>query len=160
MIGSPLASSARKALDVALIHGGSRPPDLHHYVPAGHCVSRARLRHLRESERIVVTDGSVPVGLAAYTRTDGEIRVVHELMLDRTLAGPDAAAVTGVLLSALESVAYDEGVRCLTFLLRCSVVMEPFEQRGYTSLVIDSCTWLQRKLGWLGWCEMRSGRPH
>src|SRR5712691_6897969 len=159
MIGSPLASSARKALDVAMIHGCSGPPDLHHCVPAGHCLGRARMRHLRESEWIVVTDGSVPVGLAAYRRTDGEIRVVHELLLDRTLAGPDAAAVTDVLLSALEIVAYDDGVSCLTFLLRCSVVMEPFEQRGYASLVIDSCTWLQRKLGWLGWCEMRSDQP-
>jgi hypothetical protein len=76
MIGSPLASSAHKALDVAMIHGCSSPPDLHNCVPAGHCVSRARLRYLRESEWIVVTDGSVPVGLAAYKRADGEIRVV------------------------------------------------------------------------------------
>jgi hypothetical protein len=159
MIGSPPASLAQKALDVALIHGCSGPPDLHTCIPAGHCVSRARLHHLRESEWIVVTDGAVPVALAAYKRADGEIRVVHELLLDRTLAGPYAAAVTDVLLSALEFVAYDDGVRCLTFLLRCSVVMEPFEQRGYTSLVIDSCTWLQRKLGWLGWSEMRSDQP-
>ena len=159
MIGSPLASSARKALDVALIHGGSGPPDLHTCVPAGHYVSGARVRHLRESEWILVTDGAVPVGLAAYKRADGEIRVVHELLLDRTLTGPDAAAVTDVLVSALEIVAYDEGVRCLTFLLRCSVVMEPFEQRGYTWFVINSCTWLQRKLGWPGWCEMRSDQP-
>jgi hypothetical protein len=159
MIGSPLASSAQKALNVALIHGGSGPPDLRTCVPAGHGVSRAFLRHLRESEWIVVTDGSVPVGLAAYKRVESEIRVVHELLEDRTLAGPDAAAVTDALVSALEIVAYDEGVRCLTFLLRCSVVMEPFEQRGYTSFVIDSCTWLQRKLGWLGWCEMRSDQP-
>jgi hypothetical protein len=150
---------SQKSFDLAMIHGGSSPSDLHHCVPVGHCVSRARVRHLRESEWIVVTDGSVPVGLAAYKRADGEVRVVHELLLDRTLAGSDAAAVTDVLLSALEIVAYDDGVRCLTFLLRSSVVMEPFEQRGYTSFVIDYCTWLQRKLGWLGWCEVRSDQP-
>ena len=105
--------------------------------------------------------GSVPVGLAAYKRSDGEVRVVHELMLDRTLAGPDAARVTDVLLSALELVAYDDGIRCLTFLLRCGMVIGPFEQRGYTSLVIDcSGMWLQRELGWPGWCEIRSEHPH
>src|SRR5438128_3669158 len=118
---------SQKSLDVAMIHGCSSPPDLHHSVPAGHCMSRARVRHLRESEWIVVKDGSVPAGLAAYKRADGEIRVVHELLLDRTLASSDAAAVTDALLSALEVVAYDDGVRCLTFLLRSSVVMEPFE---------------------------------
>jgi hypothetical protein len=140
MIGSLLASSEQETFHVAVIHGCAGPPDLHKSVPAGHCVSRARLRHLRESEWIVVTDGSVPVGLAAYKRADGEVRVVHEFMLDRSLAGADAARVTDVLLSALEIVAYDDGVRCLTFLLRCSVMMEPFEHRGYTSLVNDSCS--------------------
>lgn len=146
---------------MAVIHGCSCSPDRILSLPAGHCLNGARLRHLRESEWIVITDGSVPVGLAAYKPADGEVRVVHELMLDRTLTGPAAARVTDVLLSALELVAYDEGVRCLTFLLRYDVVMEPFEQRGYTSLVIEgSGTWLQRKLGWLEWREMRSEHPH
>jgi hypothetical protein len=145
---------------VATIHGRSGPLDLGHCVPEGHCLSPARLSHLRESEWIVVTDGFVPVGLAAYKRADGEIRVVHELLLDRTLAGPDAATVTDVLLSALEMMAYEDGVTCLTFLLRCGVVIEPFEQRGYMSRALDcSGIWLQRKLGWPGWCEMRSERP-
>src|SRR5712691_8513261 len=91
-------------------------------------------------------DGSVPIGLAAYKRADCEVRVVHELLLDRSLADPNVARVTDVLLSALELVAYDDGGRCLTLLLRCGVVMEPFDQHGYRSLVIDcSGTWLQRK---------------
>jgi hypothetical protein len=107
---------------------------------------------------VVVAEDAVPVALAAYKRVDSEVRVVHELLLDRTLAGPDAARVTEVLLSALEMVAFDEGVRCLTFLLRCSVVTGPFEQRGYMSLVLDSSgMWLQKKLGW---CEVHSERPN
>jgi hypothetical protein len=118
------------------------------------------LRHLRESDWVVVTEDSVPVGLAAYKRADGDVRVVHELLLARSLASPDAARVTDALLSALEMVAYEDGIRCLTFLLRYGVVMKPFEQRGYTSLVIESCTWLQKKLGWLGWSEIRSEHPH
>lgn len=69
--------------------------------------------------------------------------------------------MTEVLLSALELVAYDDGIRCLTFLLRDDVVMGPFEQRGYTSLVIGcSGTWLQRKLGWRGWSDIRSAQPN
>ena len=161
MSGTPPQSSERKTSNVAVIHGCSGPPDLRDCVPAGHDLSRARLRHLRESDWVVVTEDSSPVGLAAYKRADSDVRVVHELLLDRTLAAPDAARVTDVLLSALEVLAYDDGVRCLTFLLRCSVVMEPFERRGYTSLVIEcSCTWIQKKLGWLGWCEVRSERPH
>lgn len=148
-------------LHVAVIHGWSDQADLHTCVPAGNCVNRVLRRHLRESECIVVRDGFVPVGLAAYKRADGQVRVVHELMLDRTLAGPDAASVTDLLLSALELVAYDDGIRCLTFLLRCGVVMGPFQQRGYMSLVLDcSGMWLQRKLGWLGWGEIRSERLH
>ena len=130
-------------------------------LPAGYCLSRARLRHLEESDWVVVTDDSVPVGLAAYKRADGEVRVIHELLLDQTLDASGAVRVTEALLSALEMVAYDDGIRCLTFLLRCSVVMEPFEQRGYMSLALDaSGMWLQRKLGWLGWCETHSERPH
>ncbi len=112
-MGTPLLSSECSALDVAVIHGCSCSLDRTLSLPAGHCLSDAQLRHFHESEWIVITDGSVPVGLAAYKRADGEVRVVHELMLDRTLAGPDAARVTDLLLSALEWVAYDEGIRCL-----------------------------------------------
>jgi hypothetical protein len=160
-MGTPLPSPERKALDVTVMHGCCCSPDRQTCLPAGHCLSRAQLRHLRESDWVVVTEDAVPVALAAYKRVASEVRVVHELLLDRTLADPDAARVTEVLLSALEMVAYDDGVRCLTFLLRCSVVMGPFEQRGYMSLVLDSSgMWLQKKLGWLGWCEVRSERPN
>jgi hypothetical protein len=118
------------------------------------------LRHLRDSERIIVTDGLGPIGLAAYKRVQGPVRVVHELLLDRSLGDAEASRVTETLLSALELVAYDEGICCLTFLLRNTVMMAPFEERGYTSLDLDSSgVWLQRKLGWLGWGGTPSGRP-
>jgi hypothetical protein len=95
-----------------------------------------------------------------YKPADSDVRVIHEFLVDQTLAGPDAARVTEVLLSALELMASDDGIRCLTLLLRYSVAMGPFERRGYTSLVIEGCTWLQKKFGWPGWCEIRSDRPH
>ncbi len=86
MRGTPPQSSERTTSDVTVIHGRSGPPDLRTCVPAGHCLSRARLRHLRESEWIVVIEDSIPVDLAAYKRADSGVRVVHELLLDRTLA--------------------------------------------------------------------------
>jgi hypothetical protein len=150
------------AFDVALMHGdGARPCDLHTWIPSGHCLSRARLRHLRESEWVVVAGASGPVGLAAYERADGVVRVVREFLVDRRLAGADAARVADVLLAALEMIAHQDGVNCLTFLLRYEVVLAPFEQRGYTSLALDhNGVWLQRKLGWPGWHEVRSDRRH
>jgi hypothetical protein len=148
------------AFDVALIHGDcARPCDLHNWIPSGHCLSRARLRHLRESEWVVVAGVSVPVGLAAYERADGVVRVVHEFLLDRRRTDADAAGISDALLDALEMIAHQDGVNCLTFLLRYEVVLAPFEQRGYTSLVLErNGVWLQRKLGWPGWCEVRSDR--
>jgi hypothetical protein len=150
----------QKPLDVAVIHGCSALRDPHNWVPTGHCLSHARLRHLRESDLIVVTKDAVPVGLAAYKRAGSDVRVVHEFVLDRMLIGPDAVRVTDALLSALELLAYDDGISCLTFLLRGDIVMGPFERRGYTSLALEpSGAWLQKKLGWIGWCEIRSGHP-
>jgi hypothetical protein len=162
MHGNPLQIPEQARFAVALIHGcHSSSIDLHDYLPSGHCLSRARFRHLRESDWIVVTDGAAPVGLAAYKRADGEVRVVHELLLDRTLASSDATRITDVLLSALEMVAHGDGISFLTFLLRNDVVIAPFEERGYASLVLDdSGIWLQRRLGWLGWSEVRSDRQH
>jgi hypothetical protein len=154
-------SSESQTLDVAVIHHSSGPADASDCVPPGHCLSRARLRHLCKSDWIVVRDRSGSVGLAAYKHADGELRVVHEFLLDPRLAGPRAVQVTDALLSALEMVAYEEGVSCLSFLLCSRVVMGPFDQRGYTSLAFDSGgIWLQRKLGWLGWCETRSAGPN
>jgi len=161
MNGTLPPSSEPQTFDVAVIHRSSGPADASDCVPQGHCLSRARMRHLCESDWIVVRDSSGPVGLAAYKRADGEVRVVHEFLLDPRLTGPPAAHVTDALLSALEMVAHEEGVSCLTFLLRSRVVMAPFERRGYMSLALDSGgIWLQRKLGWLGWCEAGSARPN
>src|SRR5579862_9542755 len=161
MNGTLRHRSEPRAFDVAVIRRRSGPADASDYVPRGHCLSRARLRYLCESDWIVVRHGSGTVGLAAYKRADGDVRVVQEFLLDPTLAGPDAVQVTDALLSALEMVAYEEGVRCLTFLLRSRVLLGPFEQRGYTSLALDSGgIWLQRKFGWLGWCEAGSPRPN
>jgi hypothetical protein len=65
--------------------------------------------------------------------------------------------VTEVLVATLEMQAFDEGITCLTFLLPNGVIIDPFQARGYSSLVLDSTrVWLQRKLGWAGWCGGKS----
>ena len=143
------------------MHGRACSLDRQACLPAGHCLSRARLRHLQESDWVVVTQDSVPVGLAAYKCADSDVRVVHELLLDRTLTGRDAAAVTNTLLAALEILAYDDRVGCLMCLLHGDVVTAPFEQRGYSAIVVDPCgAWLQKKLDRLDWASAHSVHLH
>lgn len=152
----PLQNSAHRALDVAVMSSFSSPR-----LPIGHCLSRARLRHLRASECVVVTEGFVPVGLAAYKSADSDVRVVHEFLVDRTLADSDAATVTDALLAALELLAHDDRVRCLMLLVPGSIVLPVFARRGYTAIAIDSSgAWLQKTLDSLRWVSSRSAHPH
>jgi len=163
LIGETNAMSERvmpsSTFDVTLVRASSTPADAA-CVPTGYCLSETRLRHLAESELILISEGGRLTGLAAYKPTDGELRVVHELLVDRSLAPAKARRVTEILLSSLELTAYEDGVQCLTFLLRDAVAVEPFEQRGYMSMSLGSSgIWLQRKLGWFGWRGRRSERP-
>jgi hypothetical protein len=148
----PIRSEAPR-LEIAMLYGGCCcSADLERCLPAGHALSRARVRHLRESVWMVASRVGVPVGFAAFKRADGQVRVVHELLLDPTLTHEDALTVTHQLLSTLEWVALDNGVTCLTFLVHNAVVVEPFESRGYMSLALDrKGVWLQRKLEWPGY---------
>ncbi len=160
-MGTPLPSPERRALDVAVMHGCSCSTSRQICLPAGHCLSRARQRQLRESDWVLVTEDSVPVGLAAYKCAESDVRVVHELLLDRTLTGRDAARVTDALVASLEILAYDDRVSCLMFLLYGDVVMTPFKEQGYSTIVADRCgVWLQKKLDGLDWVQSPSGQPH
>jgi hypothetical protein len=157
---TPRPSPEFKAFDVAVMHGCACSSDQQPCLPAGHCLSRARLRHLQESDWVVVTDGSVPVGFAAYKCADSDVRVVHELLIDRTLTSRGAARVTDALLAALEMLAYDDQVTCLMFLLYGDVVITPFKEHGYSAIIADRCgVWLQKKLDGLTWVQNPSGQP-
>jgi hypothetical protein len=145
-------------LDVELIHGAGCCWDLARWLPPGRVLSPARQQYLHASEWVVVSRASAPVGFAAYRCADGEIRVVHELLLDHSLELSEARMVTEALVATLEMQALDDGIACLTFLLPNGVITDPFQARGYSSLVLDSTRiWLQRKLGWAGWCGGKSG---
>ena len=157
---TPVPSPERKALEVAVTHGCCGLPDPRTCLPAGHCLSGARIRHLLESDWIVVTEGSIAVGLAAYKCAASDVRVVHEWLVDRTLAPCDAATVTDAMLSAVEIVAHDHHISCLMFLICGAVAVTPFEQRGYTAIVVDpGGVWVQKKLDRLGWASIRSEHP-
>lgn len=161
MIGTPPPIPRHNAINVAVFDGCSGCSDPRNCLPAGHSLSRARLRHFQQAAWIVVTEDSIPVGLAAYKRVDSDVRVVHEFLLDRTLGGRDMTRVTDVLLSAVETMAYDDSVGCLMFLLGGDVVLAPFEQRGYTAVAIDPAgAWMQKKLDRMGWASIRSEHPN
>jgi hypothetical protein len=156
----PRQDGERDVLDVAVVHGCASSPDGETCLPAGHCLSRVRSRHLRESDWVIVTHESVPLGLAAYKPVLSDVRVVHELLVDISLPVADAARVTDALIVALEMLACDEGVDCLMFLIYGDVVTACFETHGYSVVVKDRCgAWVQKKLGGLMWTHNSSGRP-
>jgi hypothetical protein len=154
-------ATPRGFLEVVLVHGCACSSEQQISLPAGHCLSRARLRHLRESEWVVATEDAVRVGFAAYKFADSDVRVVHELLLDRTLTECEVARVTEALLAALEILAYEDRVNCLMFLLHGDVVITPFEQHGYSPIVVDRCgAWVQKKLDRFGWATSHSRHPN
>jgi len=156
----PRPSCERDVLVVAVVHGCTSTFDRETYLPAGHCLSRVRSRHLLESDWVIVTNESVPVGLAAYKPAHSDVRVVHELLLDRTLSVDHAAKVTDALIVALEMLACDEGVDCLMFWIYGDVVTARFDAHGYNRIVADRCgAWLQKKLDGLTWSHHSPGRP-
>lgn len=116
-------------------------------VVLGHSLNRARRRYLRQAEWIVAMDGTGPVGLAAYQRVDSDVRLVLELLLDRTLSESDTTRVTDLLVSTVEMLAYDDGVRCVMFMLGGEVALKPFERRRYQTVAVDSAgAWVQTRL--------------
>jgi hypothetical protein len=155
-----LENADHTTFEVAVMHSCSWSR-LQPSLPSGHCLSRARLRHLRESEWVVVTDKAIPVGLAAYKHADSDVRVVHECLVDRTLADADAAAVMDALLAALELLARDDQVGCLMFLISGNVVLPAFARRGYTAMFVDSAdAWLSKTLDPFACVRRQSAGPH
>jgi len=135
------------SLDLALLHAGEISAGERCPLPSGHRVTRARLRHLLRSERLVLTRRGLCVGVAAYQASDGRVRVVHDLLVDRRLAPPDAASVVKAMLAGLEFNAESEGITCLVLLVEGGMALEVFFRRGYTALLADAAgAWLQKTL--------------
>jgi hypothetical protein len=136
-----------RPFDVAVMHACAGPPGGQVPVPAGHQLTRVRLRCLLRSERLVVRSGTVCLGVAAYQVVESDVRVVHELLVDHRLDPDDTAAVVDALLGAVEFAARADRVRGLTILTRSSLPLELFRHRGYAPLLADAAgAWLQKKI--------------
>jgi hypothetical protein len=152
-----------RPLAVALMHGavevtGVGSPSL---VPTGHTLSRARLRHLAQSECVTVAAGTRAAGLAAYKKVESEVRVVHEFLVNRLLDDRGNEIVTHMMLSALEMLSCDDGIHSLIVVLGPGVSLVPFEQHAYATLITDSGgAWLQKKLDPAHWAAVASHHLH
>lgn len=114
---------------------------------AGHSLTRRRWRFLQGAECIVVKESSRLLGVAAYQRVESDVRVVHEFLVHPAFGERQAAIVTDMLASAVETMALSDSVHCLMFMLWPDVMREPFERRGYRAVVLDAhLAWLQKTL--------------
>jgi len=119
------------------------------------------MRHLVNSERLVVTRQGSCVGVAAYQVSGSQVRVVHDFLVDRRLSPGDAGSVVDRLLAGLEFAARSECVTCLVVLIDGDVSPEPFTRRGYAALLADAAgAWLQKKLDWSDRLMPCSSRVH
>ena len=98
----------------------------------GQRLSPARRGRLERGGRILALCGRRVVGLAAYDRSDRELRV-EEVGLDTTSACPPAAIADG-LLDALELGCVAGSVRRLLLMPRVGALDEVLQRRGYTAI--------------------------
>jgi hypothetical protein len=148
---------------VTLVHGcrAFGRTEIASSVPAGHHLSRARIRHLAQSDRVAVCDGTCVLGLAAYRKVDSDVRVVHEFLLNRRLDARSRDSVAHLLLKTLEMLAYDDQVHCVMVLLGPEVPLTPFVQHAYATLATDANgAWLQKRLDAPRWIGVTTHHVH
>ena len=98
----------------------------------GQRLTAARRNRVAQGARILVMCGSRVVGIAAYDRSDVEVRV-HELGMDTESAcGTDEIATS--LLDALELACMASGARRLVLLPRAVLNPTLTRRRGYLTL--------------------------
>jgi len=109
----------------------------------GQRLTAARRSRLAQGGRILAMCGSRVVGMAAFDRADGELRV-HEIGLDtESSCGTDAIA--NGLLDALELACMASGVRRLVLLPRAALMGPLMRRRGYVTVgEATGHTWVQK----------------
>jgi len=95
-------------------------------------MTAARRSRLSQSGRILAMAGTRVVGLAAYERSDREMRVT-ELGVDADSAG-GADQIVGGLLDALELSCMASGARRMVLLPRATQAIAVLHRRGYVSI--------------------------
>jgi hypothetical protein len=110
----------------------------------GQRLTSARRSRLARGGRILALCGRRVVGLAAYDRTDRELRV-EEVGIDTTSACP-AAAIADGLLDALELGCVAGSVRRLVLLPRPGLFDDVIKARGYTPIAqVSTGTWYEKR---------------
>ena len=109
----------------------------------GRRLTAARRERLANSGRVLAACGTRIVGLAAYERTDGELRV-HEFAVDATTpcAGDEIATA---LLDALEMACLAGGGRRLILLPRAASADHLLRARGFVPIAEGSAgSWFEK----------------
>jgi hypothetical protein len=123
--------------------GGVSAADLRRLFP-GQRLSSARRRRLEHEARILALCGRRVVGLAAYDRTDRELRV-EEIGIDTDSTCP-AAGIADGLLDALELGCVAGSVRRLVVMPRAGLCDEVLQKRGYTPIAGAAAgTWYEKR---------------
>lgn len=109
----------------------------------GRRLTPARRERLRNSGRVVAACGNRTVGLAAYERADGELRV-HEFGVDAANACVSDQIAT-VLLDALEIACLAGGGRRLVLLPRAAMAAHLLRSRGFLPIA-EGCagSWFEK----------------
>ena len=104
----------------------------------------ARRNRIGQGNRILALCGRRVIGLAAYHRTDRELRV-EEIGIDTTSACTPAEIADG-LLDALELGCVAGSVRRLVLLLRTALFDDVLERRGYAPIArVTAGTWYEKR---------------
>lgn len=123
--------------------GGVSMAELRRLFP-GQRLTAARRGSLERGGRILALCGARVVGLAAYERTDRELRVGEIGIDSESECGADTIA--GGLLDALELACMAGGVPRLVLLPRAGLADQTLRRRGYTAISqVAAGTWFEKR---------------
>ncbi len=109
----------------------------------GRPLTSARRARILNGGRVLATCGTRVVGLAAYERSDGELRV-HEFAVDATARCP-ANQIGTALIDALEMACLAGGGRRLVLLPRAASAGDLLRARGFVPIAEDSAgSWFEK----------------
>jgi len=110
----------------------------------GRRLTPARRDRIAQSGRVVATCADRTVGMAAYERTDGELRV-HELAVDIGAMPCTEDQVLNALIDALEVACLAGGGRRLVLLPRAAIATSLLRRRGFVTIA-EGCagSWFEK----------------
>ncbi len=123
--------------------GGVSPADLRRLF-RGQRLTRIRRTRLEQESRILALCNRRVVGLAAYSRSDREMRV-EEVGLD-TSSDCTPALIAEGLFDALELACVAGSVRRLVILSRPGLLDQVLQSRAYTAIAqVAAGTWFEKR---------------